>query len=134
MFYYQAYQAHSDIMIPVRNWAGTALRALGQPLTGIANNAVLRNLTAAYELIARAGLTHARPAFGIDGVTVGNREMAVHEHAHASGSGLGLAIAHSIAVRHGGSLDLVDDAADGAHFALSLPPAATVHVGSATSR
>jgi polyhydroxyalkanoate depolymerase len=78
---YQAYQAHSDIMIPVRNWAGTALRALGQPLMGIADNAALRNLTAAYELIARAGLTHARPAFGVDGVTVGNREIAVHEHA-----------------------------------------------------
>ena len=78
---YQAYQAHSDIIIPVRNWAGTALRTLGQPLMGIADNAVLRNLTAAYELIARAGLTHARPAFGIDSVTVGNRELAVHEHA-----------------------------------------------------
>jgi poly(3-hydroxybutyrate) depolymerase len=78
---YQAYQAHSDIMIPVRNWAGSALRTLGQPLMGIADNAVLRNLTAAYELIARAGLTHARPAFGVDGVTVGNREIAVHEHA-----------------------------------------------------
>jgi polyhydroxyalkanoate depolymerase len=78
---YQAYQAHSDIMIPVRNWAGSALRTLGQPLTGMADNAVLRNLTAAYELIARAGLTHARPAFGVDGVTVGNREIAVHEHA-----------------------------------------------------
>jgi poly(3-hydroxybutyrate) depolymerase len=83
---YQAYQAHSDIMIPVRNWAGTALRTLGQPLTGIADNAVLRNLTAAYELIARAGLTHARPAFGVDRVTVGNREVAVHEHAALSTS------------------------------------------------
>src|ERR1700758_2443010 len=76
---YQAYQAHSDIMIPVRNWAGSALRTLGQPLMGIADNPVLRNLTAAYELIARAGLTHARPAFGIDGVIVGNRETAVSE-------------------------------------------------------
>jgi poly(3-hydroxybutyrate) depolymerase len=78
---YQAYQAHSDIMIPVRSWAGTALRTLGQPLTGIADNVVLRNLTAAYELIARAGLTHARPAFGVDRVRVGNREVLVHEHA-----------------------------------------------------
>jgi poly(3-hydroxybutyrate) depolymerase len=78
---YQAYLAHTDIMVPVRIWAGSALRALGQPLAGIADNAVLRNLTAAYELIARGGLTHARPAFGIDGVTVGNREVAVHEHA-----------------------------------------------------
>jgi len=60
---YQAYQAHSDIMVPVRNWAGRALRTLGQPLAGIADNAVLRNLTAVYELMARAGLTHSRPAF-----------------------------------------------------------------------
>jgi poly(3-hydroxybutyrate) depolymerase len=78
---YQAYQAHSDIMVPVRTWAGTALRAIGLPLAGGLDNAVLRNLTAAYELIARAGLTHARPAFGIDRVTVGNREVAVHERA-----------------------------------------------------
>jgi polyhydroxyalkanoate depolymerase len=78
---YQVYQAHSDIMVPVRAWAGTALQAIGQPLAGAIDNAVLRNLTAAYELIARAGLTHARPAFGIDSVTVGNREVAVHEHA-----------------------------------------------------
>ena len=78
---YQAYQVHSDIMVPVRSWATTALRAFGQPLAGVADNAVLRNLSAAYELIARTGLTHARPAFGIDSVTVGNREVAVHEHA-----------------------------------------------------
>jgi polyhydroxyalkanoate depolymerase len=50
-------------------------------LAGIADNVVLRNLTAAYELIARAGLTHARPAFEVDSVTVGNREVSVHEHA-----------------------------------------------------
>ncbi len=41
----------------------------------------LSNLTAAYELIARAGLTHARPPYGIDSVTVGNREVAVTEEA-----------------------------------------------------
>ncbi len=78
---YQVYQAHTDIMAPVRNWAGTALQAIGQPLAGVTDNVVLRNLTAAYDLIARAGLTHARPAFGIDSVTVGNREVAVHERA-----------------------------------------------------
>src|SRR3954469_24441566 len=78
---YQAYQAHSDIMVPVRSWATAALRAFGQPLAGVADNAVLRNLSAAYELIARTGLTHARPAFGIDSVTIGNREVAVDEEA-----------------------------------------------------
>ena len=42
---------------------------------------VVRNLTAAYELIARAGLTHHRPPFGITHVTVGNREVEVREEA-----------------------------------------------------
>ena len=78
---YQTYEAHSDIMIPVRKWAGTALRTLGQPLAGVADNVVLRNLTAAYELIARAGLTHARPPFGIDGLTIGNRDVSISERA-----------------------------------------------------
>jgi len=73
---YQAYQAHSDIMVPVRALAGLAMAGSGwQP----ADHTVLRNLTAAYELIARAGLTHQRPPFGIDRVTVGNREVEVTE-------------------------------------------------------
>ncbi len=44
----------------------------------------IRNLTAAYELIARAGLTHTRPPFGIASVTVGNREVEVREEAVAT--------------------------------------------------
>ena len=78
---YHAYQVQSDVMGPVRVWAGRALQAIGSGPSGIAGNGVVRNLTAAYELIARAGLTHDRPAFGIDRVTVGNREVAVRERA-----------------------------------------------------
>jgi polyhydroxyalkanoate depolymerase len=75
---YQAYQAHSDIMVPVRALAGFAMAASGwRPV----DNTVLRNLTAAYELMARAGLTHQRPPFDIKSITVGNREVAVHEEA-----------------------------------------------------
>jgi poly(3-hydroxybutyrate) depolymerase len=76
---YQAYQAHSDIMVPVRAWAGLALHAFG-PINGFSNSAV-KNLTAAYELIARAGLTHTRPPYGIETVRVGNEEVAVTEEA-----------------------------------------------------
>jgi polyhydroxyalkanoate depolymerase len=43
------------------------------------DHTALRNLTAAYELIARAGLTHQRPPFGIGHVMVGNREVEVTE-------------------------------------------------------
>ncbi len=77
---YQAYQAHTDIMVPVRAWAGLAIHAFA-PSVGVSDNAVIKNLTAAYELIARAGLTHVRPPYGIDSVTVGNEEAAVHEEA-----------------------------------------------------
>jgi poly(3-hydroxybutyrate) depolymerase len=76
---YQAYLAHSDIMVPVRMLAASACRAIGPPLAGEAGRTTLRNLTAAYELIARAGLTHKRPPFGIDAVKVGNRDVKVSE-------------------------------------------------------
>jgi polyhydroxyalkanoate depolymerase len=80
---YQAYQAHSDIMVPVRAWAGAALHAFA-PLNGFSTPAI-KNLTAAYELIARAGLTHVRPPYGIETVTVGNEELPVREEAaHAT--------------------------------------------------
>jgi len=78
---YQAYQAHTDIMVPVRAFAGFAARSMGARLNGSARPSVLSNLTAAYELIARAGLTHVRPAYAIDSVMVGNREVAVTEEA-----------------------------------------------------
>ena len=78
---YQVYQAHSDIMVPVRAFAGKALQAVGEKLNGSARPSALGNLTAAYELIARAGLTHVRPPYGIDSITVGNREVAVTEEA-----------------------------------------------------
>ena len=76
---YQAYQAHSDIMVPVRAFAGEALKSIGARLNGSSRPSGLSNLTAAYELITRAGLTHTRPPYGIDSVMVGNREVAVTE-------------------------------------------------------
>src|SRR6202163_1809192 len=75
---YQAYQAHSDILVPVRMLAASAFKAIGQS-SGLTDNSALRSLTAAYELIARAGLTHQRPPFGIDQIKVGNRDVQVRE-------------------------------------------------------
>lgn len=77
---YHAYQAHSDVMVPVRAFA-TMAASMGRPPGGLSNLPLIGNLTAAYELIARAGLTHERPPFGIDTVMVGNAEVAVREQA-----------------------------------------------------
>ena len=78
---YLAYQMQSDIMAPVRRWASAAVSSGNGPL--LANHPALRNLTAVYELIARAGLTHMRPPFGIDFITVNGREVEVREKAAA---------------------------------------------------
>jgi poly(3-hydroxybutyrate) depolymerase len=76
---YAAYQAHSDMMGAVRAFAGLAARSFGHTGVGMPGHGTVRNLTAAYELIARAGLTHHRPPFGITHITVGNREVEVRE-------------------------------------------------------
>jgi poly(3-hydroxybutyrate) depolymerase len=65
----------------VRSWASMAINAGGLPL--LADTPPMRNLSAVYELIARAGLTHTRPPFGIPSVMVGNREVEVHEETAA---------------------------------------------------
>jgi polyhydroxyalkanoate depolymerase len=75
---YLAYQTHADLMAPVRSWAVAGMRALGPWTNGDANSPA-RNVAAACELIARASLTHLRPAYGIDTVRIGNREVAVTE-------------------------------------------------------
>ncbi len=75
---YLAYEAHSDIIEPAKSMARSSLALLGQ-WGALANVHVIRNLSATYELIARAGLTHVRPAYGIKSVTVGNREVEVTE-------------------------------------------------------
>jgi len=78
---YQAYQAHTDIMVPVRRLAGMAARSVGNRLNGARRPTILSNLTAAYELIARAGLTHERPPYGIDSITIDGQVVAVAEEA-----------------------------------------------------
>ncbi len=78
---YEVYQAQSDIMSPIRAFAGMALEGITQKLNGSARPSAMSNLSAAYELITRAGLTHTRPPYGIDRITVGNREVAVTEEA-----------------------------------------------------
>jgi poly(3-hydroxybutyrate) depolymerase len=78
---YLAYQMQSDMMVPVRTWAGMAVHLPPPPLFN--DQPAIRNLSAVYELIARAGLTHTRPPFGIRTVIVGNREVEVREETAA---------------------------------------------------
>ena len=75
---YQAYQNHMDLMAPWRSGAATALKYLNFVPQGVSDK-VFGRLAAALELISRSSLTYARPAYGIDSVIVGNRELKVEE-------------------------------------------------------
>src|SRR6201986_2106712 len=85
---YQAYQNHMDLTQPGRPGAAPALKYLNLVPQGVSDK-VFGRLAAALELISRASLTYTRPAYGIDSVMVGNRELAVKEevvHATPFGS------------------------------------------------
>jgi polyhydroxyalkanoate depolymerase len=75
---YQAYQNHMDLTEPWRSGAASALRYLNLVPQGVSDRLFSR-LAAALELISRGSLSYTRPAYGIDRVLVGNRELAVKE-------------------------------------------------------
>ncbi len=76
--FYQAFQNHMDLTQPWRTGASSALRYLNLVPQGM-SDAVVGRLSAALELISRSALTYHRPAYGIDRVMVGNREVGVTE-------------------------------------------------------
>src|SRR6202012_2207393 len=75
---YQAYQNHMDLTAPWRAGAASALRYFNLVPQGVSDK-LFGRLAAALELISRTTLTYARPAYGIDSVMVGNRELEVTE-------------------------------------------------------
>ena len=78
---YQTYQAFDDAKQPLLYAAKLASDLFGNPAESQAEMSWVRKLAAASEIIRRCGLTHRRPPFGIDSVTVGNREVPVTEEA-----------------------------------------------------
>ena len=75
---YQAYQNHMDLTEPWRAGAASALKCLNLVPQG-ASDRLFARLAAALELISRSTLTYTRPAYGIDRIQVGNREVAITE-------------------------------------------------------
>src|SRR5258708_6011907 len=76
---YHAFQAHNDVIRPLRAAAWVTSTALGKPWP--VESLLLRNIAAGTELLARLKVTHRRPPFGIRGVPVGGQELSVREEA-----------------------------------------------------
>ena len=76
---YQAYQSQRDFTAPVRALAGLANWSLGELPTEWTDNRLVRRMSAGYEMIERSPLTHERPPFGIEQVTVAGEMTPVRE-------------------------------------------------------
>jgi poly(3-hydroxybutyrate) depolymerase len=78
---YQLYQAQADMLFPLRQAArfGVSLAKLTD--CGACTPPLIRHVAAGLSLFADAGLTHARPPFGIDAVAVDGTAVAVTEEA-----------------------------------------------------
>ncbi len=81
---YEAYQAHSDILAPVRLVAEAFRGFLDQPWPLVGNAPLVRSAAAAMELLSNAGMSHDRPEFDIRAVMIEGKEVAVTEEIIAS--------------------------------------------------
>ena len=75
---YHVYQAHDDFFAPLRTLAGIMLTNANPFLHGFSNSRE-RHFRAGLEMLSRFRLSHTRPSFAIDSVTVSHREVAVRE-------------------------------------------------------
>jgi len=76
---YQMYQAQADIMDPLRGMARTAAGLLRTVTPHQPYGIALRHINAALDVFGHSGTTHARPAYAIDDVMVGNKMVSVSD-------------------------------------------------------
>ena len=81
MLLYDAYQAQSDVLAPMRAFADMASASLRDTNFGPAGNYFFRNIVAGAELFSQTRLRHERPDYRIDSVPVEGRDVDVFEEA-----------------------------------------------------
>lgn len=81
MLMYQAYQTHADLLWPLRTAAKLVVPMLQDPTFDMARRTPNREVAAACQVMALAEVTHKRPAWGIDSVSVDGEPVPVIEAA-----------------------------------------------------
>jgi polyhydroxyalkanoate depolymerase len=76
---YQSYESQADMLWPMREFTRMAAPALRDARFGLIELMPLRKMSAAFEVLTLARLTHKRPDFEIDAVEHAGRTIAVHE-------------------------------------------------------
>ena len=81
---YQAFQAQADMMAPARLAADMANASLARAPAWVRQLPPFAQISAGWEMLSRAGLTHHRPAFGLDSVRIDGEDVPVSEEIVAS--------------------------------------------------
>jgi len=76
---YDAYQAQSDLLAPLRAWAGLTSAMYRDTFAGPRANYLFKSISAAAEILNRAHLIHERPSFEIDSVEINGQTVPVTE-------------------------------------------------------
>jgi polyhydroxyalkanoate depolymerase len=76
---YDAYQAHNDLLWPLRSFARASVPLLMDPTLGLGGHPPQRQVAAACEVMRLAEVTHRRPDWAIHSVTAQGREWPVVE-------------------------------------------------------
>ena len=76
---YDAYQAQSDLLAPLRAWAGLTSSVFRNTCAGPSANYFLKSVSAAAEIVNRTQLIHDRPSYEIDSVQIDGRDVPVRE-------------------------------------------------------
>ncbi|MBV9510426.1 MAG: polyhydroxyalkanoate depolymerase [Caulobacteraceae bacterium] len=76
---YQDYQTAADMLTPARYAAGMANAAFDFAPPWMKRVPQLAHLSAGWEMLSRAGLTHHRPDYGFRSVRIGGEDVPVHE-------------------------------------------------------
>ena len=76
---YQVYETHRTLMEPFVDFAQAAAKMYGNSSLPMAQNPFVQRVAAGYDLIYRLGKDYEKPAFGLQTITDGDVEIAIHE-------------------------------------------------------
>jgi poly(3-hydroxybutyrate) depolymerase len=81
---YQVYETQRTLMEPFVDFAQAAAKLYSNSASPMAQNPFVQRVAAGYSLIYRLGKDYEKPAFGIQTITDGKLEIAIHERTEIS--------------------------------------------------
>ncbi|TFW34196.1 polyhydroxyalkanoate depolymerase [Massilia horti] len=76
---YQLHEMQRTFLTPLMQWADASSKLFSNPVSPFAHTPFSQRIAAGYELMYRLGKDYAKPAFGIDNVTINDKPVGIME-------------------------------------------------------